>query len=240
MTIEADQRVINKIQSLMSRSEKGAHESDQSYLSRQGEVNNSLSLAHKLMLEHGLIALDIAAAGGPVEKIIEKHTKLGRGSSFNNEWYYRLASAVAKTCYTTYYFITDTAIVFIGTQVDVEASIMLYTSLSNQIADLCRIARKIKNLKGGSSEYKKYTAEFMAGCVVRVAERLELEISRENSTAGTQLVKVTEERNEAYLQSRHLNLKRTSARGVEMSKHYMEGHKVGNRVALQEESKQIQ
>lgn len=235
MTGQVDQKLLDRIQALMARSQRGQHESDEAYANRTGEVDNSLAMARKLMAQHGIELMDLPDGEARLKSDVgHEKVDFGKGSAFGKGWCSMLAHAIDKCCYTGHiFFSTEGKLAFIGSATEVAVATKMYVHIADQAADLCRIARGAKGLKGGSSPYKQFTLDFMTGIVQRIDQRLKEEIALENSQAGTALVRLTEERNNEYSQSTFIDQRNLTFKGRAQTQAFINGWRQGENVELQ-------
>lgn len=231
-----DAKVVAKIQALLERSKRGAHESYESYKAREGEIANATALAQKLLRDHNLEIHEvekIQGEGTGVDVTRESFLMADRLGYQPYRWMVTLGDAIAKTSFCSCVFNgTVRTLTFIGRPGDIAVAKMLYEFVRDQIKEL------------GDSESRRQTmthplafkAPFLTGCADRVHDRIleDFERAKREERGVGALVLVHDVRIKEYMVKHFPKLRNASAYHVNAEHFgaYYAGRAAGERVQI--------
>lgn len=204
---KVDVKILDRVAALLGRVERGPHESEASFANRQGEVENALSQANRIMKEHGLAMIDVQQGAPSLKDKSAVHTiwPMGKGAAFGTYAHQILAASCAEACYCHCLVqIKMKRFIFIGDEIEAAVAGQLYTFLIEQIAHLCKLERRKYEFEAGSASYKKFTRDYTYGMIARIGHRLQGEFAIADNDAGSMLIRLSSERNQLYAKKNFL------------------------------------
>ena len=225
MTPEA-QAMLEKVRKLLNlANDKGATD---------GERENAMRMAHKLLAKHNLTMAQVEATGQKTEKRI-----LGCMTFYGRPWAQVCAQSIARLFFCEYVVGTakraaDTRHFFIGK----ESNAITAAEMARYIVDsIRREARRHMRDSGGGNIHAR---SFAMGAAAMIAKRVD-DMLRESSTQrgdGKSLVLASvydqEQRENQRFQAEHMKMKKGHARGkdeIEADAHAA-GREYGRNVSL--------
>ena len=197
--------VLNKVRNLLNKTtERGASEA---------EAEVAIKMVHKLLEQHNLSMMDAVETQEDLRlDVMHLTTGKVRGVAYGKAWVVELAPAVAKACYCKTLFVKHgEKVIFIGSKNDVHAAHDLFQYLVTQASALLSAARRDAGLliagraytATENARYNEYSRSFLTGLARRLARRIYEHLDEQSahnaSTQSGALVRLVDERNDAYI-----------------------------------------